>query len=420
MPSVAAMKWSSALSRETDPIDAVAELTGKLHAALGDAQPDLLIVFVSYQHREHFTKIAAALRRSINPRHFAGCTGGAIIGENTEVEEAHAIAAIAATLPGVEIHPFRFSDQDLPDLDGGPRPWEDAVGVKPADEPAFIVMIDPFSLRADDLLNGLDFAYPKSVKVGGLASAANQAGQNALFLNEAVFRGGAVGIALTGNIRLDALVTQGCRPIGQPLTVTKCRRNFLLGLNEQRPIQVVQDLYRNAPEDDQELIRSSLRIGIIMDPFKQEKPEPGDFLIRNILGQTPDDGGLAISAVLREGQLVQFHVGDSAAAHQDLNGVLRRYSKAMLQEGKGDSLPPPPAGALLFSCLGRGRHMYGHPNHDTENFQTLMGPVPVAGFFCNGEIGPVGGTTYVHGFTSCFGLFRPKAPAIPNHPTPDS
>src|SRR5258706_12209499 len=133
----------------------------------------------------------------------------------------------------------------MQDLDGGPRPWEDAVGVKPADEPAFIVMIDPFSLRADDLLNGLDFAYPKSVKVGGLASAANQAGQNALFLNEAVFRGGAVGVALTGNIRLDALVAQGCRPIGEPLTVTRCRRNFLLGLNDRRPIQVVQNLYRN-------------------------------------------------------------------------------------------------------------------------------------------------------------------------------
>jgi small ligand-binding sensory domain FIST len=145
-----------------------------------------------------------------------------------------------------------------------------------------------------------------------------------------------------------------------------------------------------------------------MDPFKSTEPGPGDFLIRNLMGMDTEHGALVISAMLREGQMVQFHVRDAVTASEDIAAVLKRYALEALNTAQGEAMPSGPKGALLFSCGGRGVHMYGRPNHDSDAFTAEFGAVPAGGFFCNGEIGPVGGTTYIHGFTSCFGIFRPK------------
>jgi len=404
------MKWHSALSQEKSTEDALAESIGQIKARIGNTTPDLAVLFVSPHHRQSYNLISSAVVRQLGPRHMLGCSGGGVIGAAHEVEGAPALSLTVATLPGVEIKSFRFDDAGIPNPDSGPRVWEEAVGVKASAEPQFIVLADPFSIRVDALLTGLDFAYPMAAKVGGLASAASGPGQNALFLDHHLHRDGAVGLALSGDIRMDTLVAQGCRPIGKPLTITRCNKQVLFELDKRPALEMLTEIFHQSSERDQHLIRNGNSfLGLIMDPFKQDEPKAGDFLIRNPIGMDTERGALVIGAMLREGQTVQFHVRDAEAAGEDLASVLRRYSTEHLNASKGEAVPAPPSGALLFSCLGRGKHLYGRADHDTGAFEAELGNVPLAGFFCNGEIGPVASTTHIHGFTSCFAIFRPKA-----------
>ncbi|HEY5600205.1 MAG TPA: FIST C-terminal domain-containing protein, partial [Candidatus Manganitrophaceae bacterium] len=297
--------------------------------------------------------------------------------------------------------PFHLDNSDLPDLDASPKKWQARFQPEPSTSqspPHFVLLADPFSFDAEKGLMGLDFAYPNAVKVGGLASGGRDLGQNGLFLNQKTYRSGMVGVALSGNIQIDTIVAQGCRPIGAPLSITKCDRNLLIEIDHQSPLTLLQELYDRLNEEDQPLMRHSLFIGVAMTPFK-ENPSRGDFLIRNLLGKDSKSGALAIGAILREGQTVQFHLRDAATSAEELQWLLTRYQT----EGG----PRSASGALLFSCLGRGEHLYGKPDHDTSLFQAKIGPIPVGGFFCNGEIGVVGGATFLHGYTSCFGIFKP-------------
>ncbi|MBC7996362.1 MAG: FIST C-terminal domain-containing protein, partial [Leptolyngbya sp.] len=250
------------------------------------------------------------------------------------------------------------------------------------------------------MVAGLDYAFASSQKVGGLASGANEPGKNALFLNDGVYREGMVGMAVSGNVVVDTVVAQGCRPIGKPLRVTNCQGNILLELDGEPAIKVLKGILEELKPQDQELARNSLFLGVVMDEFKSEF-HAGDFLIRNLVGIVPEAGALVVGELLRQERTVQFHLRDAATSSDDLRLMLKSYSD-------GNSGRVHPQGALLFSCLGRGKYLYGRKNHDSESFREHVGEVPLAGFFCNGEIGPVGGTTFLHGYTSSFGLFRAK------------
>jgi small ligand-binding sensory domain FIST len=265
-------------------------------------------------------------------------------------------------------------------------------------DPQFIFLADPFSFRGEDFLAGVDFAYPNSRKVGGLASGAQSLGGNVLYLEDKIYDKGLIGLALSGNVQLDTIVAQGCRPIGQPMKITACDQNLLSGLDNQPPMEILQELHSTLGESDQKLMQTSLFLGIEMDPFKED-PGQGDFLIRNLMGADRGNGAISIGAYLREGQLVQFHLRDKVMSAEDLDVMLMRYHD---QDKHGDA-----RGALLFSCLGRGQYLYGKPNHDSDLFKEKLGDIPLGGFFCNGEIGPVGKTTFLHGYTSSFGIFRP-------------
>jgi small ligand-binding sensory domain FIST len=291
----------------------------------------------------------------------------------------------------------------LPDLDDAPGKWEELIGVKQEEEPSFILLPDPFSFRAEALVQGLDYAFPKGAKIGGLASAASTPGKNALYLNDKMFRRGAVGIATVGNITLDTVVAQGCRPIGSPMRVTKCDNNVLYGLDGKSALVVLRDLLESLSEADQKLARNSLFIGLAMDEFKSDF-KVGDFLIRNLIGIDPKSGALVVGEVLHNERTVQFHVRDAATSSDDLRSMLKNYKDQDQSDVKKE-------GALLFSCLGRGSYLYGSPNHDSNGFRQYFGEIPLSGFFCNGEIGPVGGTTFIHGYTSSFGIFKEKTKA---------
>ena len=264
-----------------------------------------------------------------------------------------------------------------------------------------MLLADPFSGRPEALLAGLDYAFPSSPKIGGLASGATSPGLNALFLDGEVFSEGAVGVALSGDVTIDTVVAQGCRPVGELMRVTGCRGNFLYELDGRPAFEVLQELFAALDERDRRLASTALFVGVLMDEFRKE-PRVGDFLVRNLIGVDPRRGAIAVGENLQEGMRLRFHVRDAQTSAEDLQTMLKSYEK---------TLPGSVSGALLFSCLGRGEGLYGCPNFDTGVFREYLGDVPVGGFFCNGEIGPVGGATFLHGYTSSFGLFRPRTPA---------
>ena len=390
------MKWSSAVSQKPSLDDAVAECAEEVYS---DA--DLTIVFLSAHHAAEQDRLPELLERRLGSAPTIGCSAAGVIGAGHEVENSPGLAVTTALLPGAMAVPFHVEDEDIPDGDAPPEAWESLVGTRSSSEPGFILLTDPFSISAERLVEGLDYAFPSSSKVGGMASGASGPGKNALYAGNQVHSSGAVGVALHGNIKVDTIVAQGCRPIGEPMQVTACDRNILHELDGQKSLEVLGGVFRSLNERDQQLARHSLFLGVVMDPLNED-PQLGDFLIRNLVGADHKQGILSVSEMLREGQTVQFHLRDAETSALDLNAMLSRYAaETPLYEETG---------ALLFSCLGRGSHLYGRPDHDTDMFRERVNTMPLTGFFCNGEIGPVGGSTFIHGYTSSFAILRPGRP----------
>lgn len=394
------MRWSSTVSVRDDLRAAVREAAAAVRDGLGGAVPDLVIVFVSEHHRARYDDIAPALRTALGGGLLLGCTARSVIGGGREVEELPALSLTAATLPGVALEPFHLDLEGLPEPGSPADAWSRACGVAPGADAHFLLLSDPFSFDVERLIRGLDAAFPEGKKLGGVASAGRTPGDNALYLGERAHRSGLVGVALQGALELDTIVAQGCRPIGLPMFVTRCRENVLQELDGRPALEVLQELYESLPPEDQELCRGSLFLGIEMKGAQGEYQQ-GDFLIRNLLGSDDDAGTLTVGALLRQLQVVQFHLRDARTSAEDLERRLSSYG--------GESDVAAARGAVLFSCLGRGAHLYGHPNHDSEALRRHLGDLALGGFFCNGEIGPVQGTTFLHGYTSAFGIFRERA-----------
>ncbi len=392
------MRWGSAVSTAASPEAAVDEVVSAVQAQLGGARPDLAVVFASEHHRQEYDRLPGLVRSRLTPGVLAGCSAGGVIGGGREIEGRPGLSLTAALLPGVTLTPLHLENDQVPGAADTPAAWAQLLRVRADARPHFLLLPDPFTFEAERLFAGLDGAFPTSTTVGGLASGGQAPGDNALFLGAETHRSGAVVVVLTGDIAVDTIVAQGCRPIGDPLFVTRCERNIIFELDGRRPFEVLQELVKRADERDRALFRHSLFLGVVM----KEQPEyrQGDFLIRNLAGIDPASGAIAVGALPELGAVVQFHLRDAETSRDDLEALLNRYSG----EGRADR----PAGALLFSCLGRGMYLYGRPDHDTDAFHRHLGEIPLGGFFCNGEIGPVRGTTFLHGYTSAFGLFRSR------------
>lgn len=398
------MKWASAVSDEPDLEFAARECAARVIEELENSRPDLALLFISRHHFDAYEEIPQLLADALQAKVLIGCSAGAVIGGGHEVENRPGFSLTAASLPDVDLTPFHIETTELPDLDSSPREWEELTSVDASRNPHFLVLPDPYTFDAESFLTGLDYAYPGSSKIGGLASGATMPGENILYLAKdggpaETFRSGVVGLAMCGNIQIETIVAQGCRPIGIPSEITKCHQNLLIELDGRPPLEVLQDVFASLGARDKELFNHSLFLGMQMDEHKDGIGQ-GDFLVRNIIGLDRESGSLAVGALLHEKQVVQFHLRDALTSADDLQRLLTRHAKV-----KADH--PSPAGVLLFSCLGRGSYLYGESDHDTKLFRDFMGNIPIGGFFCNGEIGPVSGTTYLHGYTSSFGLFRP-------------
>lgn len=388
------MRWFSTVSEEESFETALSQCVVDLRQQLGPERADLIVAFVSSGYSGDRDALATALAE-LKPRHILGCSAGGVIGGGREVELQPAVSLTAAVLPEVEITPFYLKS-------GAPAAPADTAAEPTENAAHFVVLADPFSFDSERFVRQMDARFPGGHVVGGLASGGHQPGDNVLYLDDEVHRSGAVGVAFAGAIEIDILVAQGCRPIGSPMFVTRCRQNVIEELDGRRPYDVLTELYQGLPRRDQDLFRHSLFLGIVMRSAQQQYGH-GDFLIRNILGLDRDSGVLVVGALAEERSVVQFHLRDAQTSSDDLTAVLSRYAQRTPASAA--------EGALIFSCLGRGLHLYGEADHDTNLVQRHLGVLPLGGFFCNGEIGPVNGETFLHGYTSSIGIFRAPARA---------
>ena len=393
------MRWASAVDTDNSLTAAVDHAAEKLFNDLGKQEPDLLTVFVSGQHAPYFEQLPDLLRREFDGAFLFGCCATGVIGGGREVEDRPGLALTGAVLPGVRMKGIHLDAAQVPPVYAEQRVWEDAMQMTASQQPSFLVLADPYSFETETLVKGLDRAYPSTAKVGGLASGARQAGGTALYLGSQAYRSGAIALALTGNVQIDAVVAQGCRPIGDPMFVTAAHENLVRELDGHVPRDVLATLFEQLPSADREIFSQSLFLGLAMRG-DAEQYVPGDFLIRNILGMDPQSGALWVNAQVPANSVVQFHLRDASTSAYDLERALTHYRASTLSAAS--------SGALLFSCTGRGMGLYGQTDHDSNAFRRLVADVPVGGFFCDGEIGPVHNSTYVHGYTSAFAVFSER------------
>lgn len=392
------MKWASILDTNAALQTAIEQASDRLLAALGEQEPNLLLVFVSEHHAASYDRVPELLAAEFEAAHVVGCSGAGIIASGGEIEDRPAIVLVGAVLPGVRIRGTHLESEDVPAIYAEPTAWEQAVRLSAAQQPSFLLFTDPGSFDVETLLKGLDRVFPQTAKVGGIASG-GPPGSQALFLGGRVFRSGAIVLGLTGDIEIETIVAQGCRPVGDPMFVTLAHENLIRELDGEVARDVLANLYERLPFGDRDLFSRSLFLGLAMRNDASQYG-PGDFLIRNVLGLDPQSGAMWVSADIQRNHVVQFHLRDAAASALDLERMLTAY--------RSTSGQVPAAGALLFSCVGRGVGLYAQPDHDTNAFRRLIADIPLGGFFCNGEIGPVHNTTYLHMYTSVFAVFRPR------------
>ncbi|MBF0626549.1 MAG: FIST C-terminal domain-containing protein [Magnetococcales bacterium] len=393
------MKWTSVIIEGNAVEEAVVLASARIQAELEGQTPDLAIVFAS-PLLGNLDALPDMIANHLAPRHWLGCCGAGIIGGGEEVEHSPALSITAALLPGVDPLPFHLENDNLSSFDRDQQAWSAYLGLDPATPAPMLLLADPFSFSAEYALRLLDSVFPDSPKIGGLVSGGMRPGSHLLWVDGQTHRFGLAGLALPGAIRMETVVAQGCRPVGTPMFITRHRDNTILELDGRPPDVVLREMIEALDERDRSLMQRALFLGLAMAPAR-DRYTTGDFLIRNLIHLDQDTGALGVAAHPDPYQVVQFHVRDADAAREELATLLNHCRIHQTA---------PPAGALLFSCLGRGQDLFDRPSHDSQLFQAAVGagePIPLGGFFCNGEIGPVRGRTFLHGFTSSFGLFRP-------------
>jgi small ligand-binding sensory domain FIST len=389
------MPFAAAISTKAQTVAAIEEVCAQALEQLG-ATPDLALLFFSPHHLEEAEKLGPAARDRLGTERIVGCCGEAIIGNDQEKEQEPALSLWLAHWPkAISIEPFHLTLQNTAD---GPSllGWPDGLVDADPTQAALLVVGDPFTFPVELLFGALHEGHPGLRVMGGMASGSRHPGQSQLILGAELCDQGAVGVLLHAPIKLRSIVSQGCRPIGTHYVVTKAHENLIMELGGKTPLVQLQQLWPTLSAQEQQLFQQGLHVGLVINEY-QEKFGRGDFLVRNVLGMERESGALAVGDHVRVGQTVQFHVRDAATADEDLHALLRQDIQ---------SHPARPGGALAFSCNGRGSRLFTEPHHDARAIRAEAGPIPLAGFFAAGELGPIGGRNFIHGFTASVVLFE--------------
>ena len=389
MPFAAAISTAAVTTRAMDEActRALEQLPGR---------PQLAFVFFSPHHAATAEKIIAVARERLGSPCLLGCSGEAIVGNDREIEEGPALSLwLGHWAAPVELEPFHLALEETPDgysLMG----WPDGVVTADPARSAILLLGDPFSFPTDAFLHQVNENHAGLRVLGGMASGGRGPGECRLLLGDHVLDAGAVGALLHGPVKLRSIVSQGCRPIGRHMVITRAQENIIAELGGKPPLVHLQQLWRELGPQEQKLFQQGLHVGRVINEYQGEF-QRGDFLVRNVLGLDQETGALAITDRVRVGQTVQFHVRDAATADEDLHALLQMDLNAHERR---------PSGALLFTCNGRGSRLFAEPNHDARAVRAEAGDIPLAGFFAQGELGPVGGQNFIHGFTASVVLFE--------------
>jgi small ligand-binding sensory domain FIST len=390
---------TSALSERLDTRLAARAVSAQL-AAASSIRPDLLVIFGTFHHRALFSDAVELLRSELRPAHILACTTEGVVADSREIERSAGLAAIALRLPGVAIRPFHFSL-----VDGPPSVWTDGFIRErvslPPDEGALphrglLMLADPFAVHTGQACTAIERAAgPAGARIfGGVASGASHAGLNVLVADRRTAHEGIVGLSLFGDIVIDSVVSQGCRPIGQPAVVTRARGSEILEIGGRPALTVAQELAESLDERDRELLGRGILVGIAVDATKPRLGR-GDFLVRPVLEVRPATRSLRLTDAVPTGSTIQFQIRDARTAHDDLALLL-----------SAEQMRPPPVAGLLFTCNMRGSRLFDEPGHDARFAHTRLGSAPIAGFHAAGEIGPIGRHSHLHTQTASLALFR--------------
>ena len=374
------------LSDSFDAVEAFSDAAEQARRGLDGADCDLCLIFAGAPHLIHAKPLLDAVQQALDPKHLLGCGAGGVVGPGRELESGPGAVVWAASLPGATIATHRMAAEPGEEATGlGGMPSSD----QPAD--ALIVLADPNTFPVDVLLAGLNDERPGVPVLGGLASA-SAAGSAALFHDGDVVDDGAIACSIAG-VSVLPCVSQGATPVGPEMTITAAEGNVIHELASAPAIERLREAIGALEPDEQALAGGGLMLGLVIDE-NQPEYERGDFLVRPVIGADPESGSIAIGERVRVGQTVRMHVRDGASADEDLREALKPRAEALGEV----------AGSLLFTCNGRGAHMFDVPDHDATTVADVLG-APVGGFFCAGEIGPVGGRNFLHGFTATMAIF---------------
>jgi small ligand-binding sensory domain FIST len=389
------MPFTAALSTEAETNRAVAEVCQLAREQLSQP-PDLAVVFFSVHHASNAQFLAESLPKELMPRCLLGCVAEAVIGNDREVERGPALSLwLGRWANRVEMTPFHLGMEQTsegPTLLG----WPDALTGAEAGPSAVLLLGDPYTFPVDYFLERMNQEHAGLPVLGGMASGTRGPGQTRLLLDRQAHNQGAVGVLLQGKLGLRSIVSQGCRPIGRHVVITRADDNVILELSGKPPLRLLQELWPTLSPREQELFQKGLHVGRVINEYQGEF-QRGDFLVRNVIGLERESGALAVTDRVRVGQTVQFHVRDAETADEDLHALLQLDLAAHDKK---------PAAALVFSCNGRGTRLFAEPHHDARVIRAEAGALPLAGFFAQGELGPVGGRNFIHGFTASVALFE--------------
>ncbi len=386
--------FGSAIETRLESTDVARQLVDDVMASLDGCPPHVCMLFASAHFEERLSEIADEIAESLPSRALIGATGQTVIRDHQEYENQPSISLWAAHMPGAQVTSFHLSQSDLERLET-PEALQDYICVDPGDKPYFIVTADPYSINGQELVERFNSAYAGRPVFGGLASSGERPGQNRVIFDGQTLRHGAAGVAMWGPLRIDGVVSQGCRPIGEPLVITKAERNVIHELGGKRAKRVFRSILDRCPVRDVTLAREQgMLIGRVIDESKTRFAR-GDFLMRQFR-LVPNADAILINDEVRAGQTIQFHVQDADSATEDLESLL------------ADQSARPVAGGLLFTCNGRGTRLFSRRHHDASSLVEALGSIPVAGISCAGEIGPIGARNFLHGHTASIALFRPS------------
>jgi small ligand-binding sensory domain FIST len=370
-----------------------------LRQSLEAPEVSLGLLFVTPEFFEHAENLAEILQVHAKVPILVGCSSTGLICDSKEIEDTTGFVLSLFYFPGGKLIPFRF-DQENVEEGNGPAYWHLETGLTPDNCNGWLVFSDPFTLDSDNWIRQWNEAYAPLPTVGGLASGDFSAQRTQLYLNGTVYESGGVAIGLSGDVGLACAISQGCTPIGETWTVTRTDNNFIQEIANRPAYQILVETFQKLTAEEQEKTRGNLFVGLVINEYAEELRR-GDFLVRNVLGADPKTGTIAVGAVPRPGQTLQFQRRDAEAATEDMRALLSSLQKELKNV--------PVYGACLCCCNGRGYRLFGTPSHDAQLVQNLLGPITMSGFFCNGEIGPVGNRTFIHGYTASLGVFVKKS-----------